>query len=71
MTFEPVRLDEVVQRKYGERKAGPRGERRMREGDKKEWWNREQSFRKKVFFGIKCNQEVIWLVLITTNTVST
>lgn len=36
----------------------------MREEDKNEQWNREQSFKKKALLGIKCNKEAIQLVLI-------
>lgn len=42
----------------------------MREGDKKEQWDREQSFKKKLFLGIKCNQEAIWWVSMTTDAIS-
>lgn len=39
--FEPTRLDEFSERKYGERRAGHKGERGMREGGIKEQWDRE------------------------------
>ena len=70
MIFEPVRLDGYVERNYGESRAGNKGERGMSKGDRKEQWDRDQSFKKKVFLVIKYNRETIRSILKITSTIS-